>query len=56
MPQFKCVDVGAECKGHFSAESTEDLLKVVTEHLQTVHKIKMPTRTILSYVAKSSTE
>lgn len=47
--------MGASCKGHFSAESTEDLVKVVSEHLKTVHKIKMPSRTILSYVAKKST-
>jgi hypothetical protein len=47
--------VGASCKGHFSAENTEDLIKVVSEHLLTVHKVKMPTRTIMSYVAKKST-
>lgn len=47
--------MGASCKGHFSAENSEDLLKVVSEHLQTVHKIKMPSRTILSYVSKKTT-
>ena len=47
--------MGASCKGHFAAENTEDLLKVVSEHLQTVHKVKMPSRTIMSYVSKKTT-
>ena len=54
MPQFKCVDVGASCRSQFAAENTEELLKVVSEHLQTVHKIKVPSRTILGYVAKKT--
>ncbi|HVL51555.1 MAG TPA: DUF1059 domain-containing protein [Actinomycetota bacterium] len=54
MPQFKCVDVGASCKGHFAAENTEELLKVVSEHLKTVHKISLPSRTIMSYISKNT--
>lgn len=52
MLQFRCVDVGADCKGHFTAETTEDLLKQVSEHLQTVHQIKTPTQTIMKYFTK----
>ena len=48
------MDVGASCKGHFSAENTEDLIKVVSEHFTTVHKINVPSRTIMDYVAKKS--
>lgn len=55
MPQFKCVDVGAACKGEFSAENTEDLVRIVSEHFQTAHKIKIPSRTIMDYVVKKAT-
>ncbi|HEX2149587.1 MAG TPA: DUF1059 domain-containing protein [Actinomycetota bacterium] len=48
------MDVGASCKGHFAAENTEDLIKVVSEHLKTKHKINIPSRTILNFVAKNT--
>lgn len=54
MPQFKCVDVGASCRGEFSAENVEDLVNMVTEHFKTVHKISAPSRTIMNYVIKNS--
>ena len=54
MPQFRCVDVGAECKGHFVAATNEELMKQVTEHLQEVHQVKLPTQTLLGYIAKNT--
>lgn len=54
MHQFRCVDVGADCNGHFSAQTTEDLVKQVSEHLRTVHNIKTPSQTIMKYVTKMS--
>jgi predicted small metal-binding protein len=54
MPQFRCVDVGADCKGHFVAATKEDLIRQVSEHLQEVHAVKMPTETLLKYIAKNA--
>ena len=54
MPQFRCVDVGADCKGHFVAANSEDLIRDVSEHLQKVHKVKLPTQTLLEYIAKNA--
>jgi predicted small metal-binding protein len=53
VPRFRCVDVGADCKGHFVAASNEDLIREVSEHLQKIHKVKLPTQTLLSYIAKN---
>jgi predicted small metal-binding protein len=53
MPRFRCVDVGADCKGQFVAANNQDLIREVSEHLQKVHKVKLPTQTLLNYIAKS---
>lgn len=55
MPQFRCVDVGASCKGHFVAANNEDLIRQVSEHLQKVHKIEVPSQTLLSYISQKVT-
>lgn len=56
MLQFRCVDVGADCKGHFTAETSEDLVKQVSEHLQIVHRVRTPTQTIMKYFTRMATE
>ncbi|MGQ0678092.1 MAG: DUF1059 domain-containing protein [Actinomycetota bacterium] len=52
MPQFRCVDVGANCKGHFVAANNEDLIRQVSDHLQKVHKVTLPSQTLLNYISK----
>lgn len=54
MPQFRCVDVGANCRGHFVAATSEDLVRQVAEHLQEVHKVKRPSQTLLNYITKNA--
>ena len=56
MPQFRCVDVGADCKGHFVAANRQDLIRQVTEHFRKTHKVAMPTQTLLNYISKHITE
>jgi predicted small metal-binding protein len=55
MPQFRCVDIGADCSGQFAASTQQDLLRQVSDHLSKSHNIKIPSQTILSYIAKRST-
>lgn len=52
MPTFACTDAGATCKAKFSASSMDDLLRQVSDHLQTKHKVKKPTQTLLNFVVK----
>jgi predicted small metal-binding protein len=35
------------------AASREDLIRQVTEHLQKVHKVTVPSQTLLSYISKN---
>lgn len=57
MPvEFRCADIGADtCTKHFVAESWEELMSQVTEHLVEVHRVKTPTQTLLTYIAKKVT-
>lgn len=55
MPQFRCVDVGASCKGHFVAANNQDLIRQVSEHLTKVHKITLPSQTLLNYISEKIT-
>ena len=53
MPEIRCADTGAfTCRAHFSAETMEDLLRQVAEHLRVRHDVKQPTQTFLNYCAK----
>jgi predicted small metal-binding protein len=52
MAQCRCVDVGASCWGQFVAASNEDLIKQVSEHFKKVHKVNMPSQTLMNYIAK----
>jgi predicted small metal-binding protein len=46
------VDAGANCNGHFKAETTEDLMREVAEHFKKKHGVADPTQTIMNLVAK----
>jgi len=52
MMEFRCVDAGASCNGHFKAASREELRRQVAEHLVKKHKIKSETQTIMNLVDK----
>ncbi|MGH2772950.1 MAG: DUF1059 domain-containing protein [Actinomycetota bacterium] len=53
MAEFKCSYVGADsCKASFSG-SKEDILRQVTSHLQSKHRVRNVTQTILNLVAKN---
>ena len=40
------------CKGTFRADSMDDLLRQVADHLRERHAVKTPTATIMNYIAK----
>jgi predicted small metal-binding protein len=54
MPvEFRCSDIGADtCKKHFVAPTWEELMGQVAEHLRIVHRVKTPTQTLMTYIAK----
>jgi predicted small metal-binding protein len=54
MPvEFRCSDIGADtCTKHFIAETWEELKGQVEEHLKDVHRVKTPTQTLMTYIAK----
>jgi predicted small metal-binding protein len=54
MPvEFKCSDIGADtCKKHFVAQTWEELMGQVADHLRIVHRVKTPTQTLMTYIAK----
>jgi predicted small metal-binding protein len=57
MPEHRCANVGAfPCKAHLQADTMDELMRKVAEHLRTVHAVKTPTATILNYVAKMATK
>lgn len=46
------MDVGAFCKGHFTASSKEELMRMIAAHLKKEHAVNTPTDTIMRYIAK----
>ncbi|HWD73289.1 MAG TPA: DUF1059 domain-containing protein [Actinomycetota bacterium] len=56
MVQFRCVDAGANCNGHFRAATREELLREVAEHFKRKHAVADPTQTIMNLVDKLATE
>jgi predicted small metal-binding protein len=51
--RFACAWIGADtCDWAPVADSQEEMLRKVAEHLATVHRVKAPTQTILTFVAK----
>ncbi|HEX2179133.1 MAG TPA: DUF1059 domain-containing protein [Actinomycetota bacterium] len=54
MPvEFRCSDIGADtCKKHFVAQTWEELMDQVADHLRIVHRVRTPTQTLMTYIAK----
>jgi predicted small metal-binding protein len=54
MPvEFRCSDIGADtCTKHFVAETWDELREPGEEHLKVVHRVKTPTQTLMTYIAK----
>jgi len=54
MPvEFRCADIGADtCRRHFVADSWDELMSQVAEHLSSVHMVRTPTQTLMTYIAK----
>lgn len=51
--EFRCADIGADtCSKHFIAETWGELMDQVSEHLRVVHRVKTPTQTLMTYIAK----
>ena len=50
MEEIRCVDLGVEdtCSGHLVANSKEELMRALADHLRQVHNIE-PTQTLMSY-------
>jgi predicted small metal-binding protein len=40
MPTFKCKDIGMDCPFEAKAKSQEELMKMISTHAATVHKMK----------------
>ena len=46
------MDAGANCNGHFKAETKEDLMRDVDAHFKEKHGVGDPTQTIMNLVEK----
>lgn len=46
------MDAGATCGGHITANSQEELLRKVADHLQSKHKVQHVTKTLQNYALK----
>ena len=46
------MDAGANCSGHFKAETTEELMRTVADHFKKKHGVADPSETIMNLVAK----
>ena len=46
------MDAGANCNGHFKAETKEDLMRDVAAHFKQKHGVGDPSQTIMNLVAK----
>ncbi len=46
------MDAGANCSGHFKAETTEELMRTVADHFKKKHGVGDPSETIMNLVAK----
>lgn len=43
MPEVSCADVGSDtCQTRFKAESKDELMRQVADHLYKVHNVKTP--------------
>lgn len=54
--QFRCADVGVECKAAVTAESEEELVAKVADHARTKHGVELnPTLVDYAKTAVTST-
>ncbi len=42
MPSFKCKDLGMQCPFEATANTKEELMKIVAEHAAKVHNMPQP--------------
>jgi predicted small metal-binding protein len=54
--EFRCTDAGAACKGHFKADTEEQLERDVADHLRDKHQVQHVTQTLRNYVRRTATE
>lgn len=52
--QFRCADVGVECKSVATAESEEELVAAVAEHARKVHGVEL-NQTLVDYAKTTVT-
>lgn len=54
--EFRCEDAGAACRGHFEADTEEQLEREVAEHLEQKHDVQHVTGTLRKFVRAVATE
>lgn len=52
MHEFQCGS--PVCSSRFSARSREDLMREVGKHVQDVHRVPAPTKSILDYLESTA--
>ena len=50
MLQIRCADAGTVCPALVEAFTREELHRQLADHLNRVHGVRTPTRTIMSYM------
>ena len=50
--EFRCTDAGASCGWSVRAESQEELLQKLSDHLRTKHKVKHVSKTLQNFALK----
>ncbi len=49
--EFRCADAGADpCHGNFRAETEQELLEKVADHLRTKHNVQNVSKTLQNYI------
>ncbi len=53
--EFRCADAGADpCHGSFRAETEQELLEKVADHLRTKHGVQNVSKTLQNYILKKT--
>jgi predicted small metal-binding protein len=47
--EFRCADVGVVCKAAVRAETAEDLVAKIADHVDKVHGVPQLTQTLVNY-------
>ncbi len=53
MPSFACKDIGMDCKFQTSAPTEAELMKKITEHAKSVHKIDPVPADLMTKIKKT---